>query len=150
MTSLNKFTHSGNVLLAGFGGMLIMMSVLVYLAVKQDIPMVSKNYYQQELVYQHKLDAMNNANIHGNDFSIEQDADQLRLRIPSSLSKNISEGSVYFYCPSLEKMDRKEGLYASEDGAYLLQAALMPGVKYIVKVSFRSGGKDYYKELILQ
>lgn len=147
--SLNKFTHSGNVLLAGFGGMLIMMSVLVYLAVKQDIPMVSKDYYQQELVYQHKLDAMNNTNIYDSGFSIAKEGDRVILRIPAMLAKGITAGSVYFYCPAIEKMDRKELLYANNNGSYSFHTEILSGMEYIVKVSFRSGGKDFYKELTL-
>lgn len=146
---LNKFTHSGNVLLAGFGGMLIMMSVLVYSSVKQDIPMVSKDYYQQELVYQHRLDAMNNTNTYDSNFSVAKEGDKVSLKIPSALSKNITEGSVYFYCPAVEKMDRKEMLHANNDGSYRFNTALLPHMKYILKISFQSGNTDYYKELTL-
>lgn len=147
---VNKFTHSGNILLAGFGGMLIMMSVLVYLAVQQDIPMVSKDYYQQELVYQHRLDAMNNTNTYDSGFSITKAGNQVILQIPAILSKGITEGSVYFYCPSIEKRDRKESLYTNNTGSYRFDTELLPGMVYIIKISFRSGGKDFYKELTLK
>lgn len=145
-----KFTHSGNVLLAGFAGMLIMMSVLVYLSVKQDIPMVSQDYYQQELVYQHRLDAMNNSNTYDRDFSVLRTGQRVSLQIPMALSAGITSGSVYFYCPAFEKMDRKDTLRAGESGLYTFDARVQPDVQYIVKLSFRSGGKDYYKELILK
>jgi hypothetical protein len=147
--STHKLTHSGNILLVGFAGMLIMMSVLVYLSMKQDVSMVSKNYYEQELVYQDKLDAMNNATLYELLFSLTQSDTNLILQVPASLSKNISEGSVYFYCPSNEQLDYKENIKATATGTYLFDKNLARGAGYVIKISFRSGGKNYYKELKL-
>jgi hypothetical protein len=147
--STHKLTHSGNVLLIGFGGMLIMMSVLVYLSMKQDVSMVSKNYYKQELVYQDKLDAMDNATSYDSLFFLTQSGTNVVLQIPASLSKNISEGSVYFYCPSNEQLDYKEKIKATTTGTYLFDKDVTKNAGYLVKVSFRSGDKDYYKELKL-
>jgi hypothetical protein len=147
--STHKLTHSGNILLIGFAGMLIMMSVLVYLSMKQDVSMVSKNYYEQELVYQDKLDAMNNTTLYDPLFSLTQTNANVVLQVPASLSKNISEGSVYFYCPSNEQLDYKENIKATATGTYLYDKNLAKSPGYVIKVSFRSGGKNYYKELKL-
>lgn len=126
-----------------------MMSVLVYLSMKQDVSMVSNNYYEQELVYQHKLDAMNNTNHYDNLFSLTSRGSHVALQIPAALSKNLIEGSVYFYCPSNEDHDYKKSLRASSTGTYLFHKNILKGSGYIVKVSFHSDGKDYYKELKL-
>jgi nitrogen fixation protein FixH len=147
--STHKLTHSGNILLIGFAGMLIMMSILVYLSMKQDVSMVSKNYYEQELVYQDKLDAMNNTTGYDKLFSLTRSGEQVLLQIPVSLSEHISKGSVYFYCPSSEKLDFREELKARTTGTYLFSKNIVQGTGYIVKVSFHSGDKDYYKELKL-
>lgn len=147
--STHKLTHSGNILLIGFGGMLIMMSVLVYLSVKQEIPMVSKNYYEQELVYQQRLDAMNNTNTYDRQFHIAQEDNIINLQLPTELSRNISEGTVYFYCPAQESMDRQVPLPAQADGKYTFDRHNLPGAAYVVKISFRANGRDYYKELKL-
>lgn len=147
--STHKLTHSGNILLIGFGGMLIMMSVLVYLSMKQDVSMVSKNYYEQELVYQDKLDAMNNTTSYDQLFSVTKSNDKVLLQIPAALSKNITKGSVYFYSPSNERLDYKENIKATATGIYSFDKNIAQHAGYIVKISFRSGDKDYYKELKL-
>ena len=126
-----------------------MMSVLVYLSMKQDVSMVSQNYYEQELVYQHKLDAMNNTTHYGKLFSLSRSDSNIVLQIPAALSKNLIEGSVYFYCPSNEERDYKRSLRATPTGTYLFSKNIIKDAGYIVKVSFHSGGKDYYKELKL-
>ena len=147
--SKSKFSHSGNILLIGFGGMLIMMSVLVYLAMKQDIPMVSKHYYEQELVYQQKLNAMNNTHPYDPDFSFEKSAADLTIQLPVVLSSQLTSGTIVFYCPATEKMDREETLVASASGRYTFPLSQLPGRGYIAKITLHSGGRDYYKELKL-
>lgn len=147
--STHKLTHSGNILLIGFGGMLIMMSVLVYLSMRQDVSMVSKNYYEQELVYQHKLDAMNNAVPYDQLFSLTKSNNKVLLQIPPTLSKNLTGGSAYFYCPSNEQLDYQEDIKATATGTYLFDKNITQNAGYILKVTFHSGDKDYYKELKL-
>lgn len=145
--STHKLTHSGNILLIGFGGMLVMMSVLVYLAMKQDVSMVSKNYYEQELVYQQKLDAISNTGLYDSGFTITTKGDVLLLQVPPALSRALNEGSIHFYCPSNDKMDYREALSANESGLYRINKTMLKGNGYVVKITLNTGGKDYYKEL---
>ena len=147
--SFRKLTHSGNILLAGFGGMLMMMTILVYLAVKQDIPMVSKNYYEQELVYQQKLDAIRNTEAYDAGFSVLTTGNQVTVQIPPALAEKLTGGSVYFYCPAKEQQDRRVTLVAGQTGTYSFPVDIKPGLAYQVQIAFRSGNTDYYKELKL-
>lgn len=144
--SISKIFHAGNVLLAGFGGMLIMMSILVYLSIKQDITMVSNNYYEQELQYQHQIDARANTLSYRNDFSLTTSEDSIVLQLPEQLSQVMSQGKVHFYCPSNPKLDRVQAL-APGNGIYHFDRSAVPADNYVVKISFTSGDKDYYHEL---
>ena len=143
----HKLTHPGNILLTGFGALLIMMSVLVYLSVKQKIPMVSQNYYEQELKYQDKLDAMNNTNGYDNLFKVQIEADHITLQLPSALSSSLQDGSAYFYCSSNEAMDHKDTLQANTDGTYVFDSKVLQAKRYVLKISFTADGKAYYKEI---
>jgi len=147
--SKSKITHSGNVLLVGFGSMLIMMSVLVYLSIKQDIPMVSKDYYEQELVYQDKLDAIDNTNAYDGAFSLSKTDEEVTVQVPKALSSIMTKGTIVFYCPSTDKMDRTETLQQNASGTYTFPISQLPGKAYIAKISLQSNGIEYYKELKL-
>ena len=46
----NKLTHSGNVIMAGFGIMLLLMSFLVYKCIMQRTDMVSADYYETQVI----------------------------------------------------------------------------------------------------
>ena len=56
----SKLTHSGNVIMAGFGIMLLLMSFLVYKCIVQRTDMVSADYYEKELHFQENIDAKAN------------------------------------------------------------------------------------------
>ena len=126
-----------------------MMSVLVCLSMRQDASMVSKNYYEQELVYQDKLDAMNNTTPYDQLFSLTKSNNKVLVQIPAALSQNLTKGSVYFYFPSNEQLDYKEEIKATVTGAYSFDKNVAQNAGYIVKITFHSGDKDYYKELKL-
>jgi len=145
--TIRKLTHPGNILLAGFGALLIMMSVLVYCSVKQKIPMVSRNYYEQELKYQDKLNAMNNTSGYDSLFRVRVNAGHIILQLPSALSTSLQDGTAYFYCPSKEALDHKEALHASADGQYTFDRKALQAKRYILKISFTAAGKAYYKEI---
>ncbi len=148
--NVKRVSHPGNILLAGFGLMLLMMGVLVFLSVRQDISLVSKQYYEQELIYQQKIDASTNANAYAGAFQVRLQAEQLLLSIPQMLAQHMEAGQAWFYCPANESMDRKITLHASESGQYIFNRSQFPGKGYLLKLSFTASGKSYYKEFNLQ
>lgn len=147
--SISKLRHPGNILLAGFGLMLLLMSGLVYLSIKQDIPLVSKQYYEQELVYQQKIDASHNAAAYGTAFHIDLKDDQLQLTLPQKLAQQVTQSKAWFYCPANAEMDRSVTLQPSQNGQYVFRRNEFPGKGYLLKLSFTANGKSYYKEFNL-
>jgi nitrogen fixation protein FixH len=144
-----KFRHPGNILLTGFGLMLLMIGALVYFSVRQDIPLVSKQYYEQELVYQQKIDASSNAAAYGTSFQVIPKDNQLQLLLPPELAQHLENGNAWFYCPASEHMDRKVALQASQNGRYVFDRERFPGKGYLLKLSFTANGTSYYKEFNL-
>ena len=146
---IKNLSHPGNILLAGFGLMLLMMGVLVYASIRQDIPLVSKQYYEQELVYEQKMEAGSNAAVYSQAFQVQVSGNELVLSLPSELTQQMEDGIAWFYCPSSERMDRKLKLEASANGQYLFNRHQLPGKGYLLKLSFSTNGKQYYKEFNL-
>jgi nitrogen fixation protein FixH len=144
--STSKITHTGNILIAGFGGMLLMISVLVYLAMKEDVTMVSKNYYEQELAYQDKMRAAANTDAYAAPFRAQLKNEEIQISIPEALSKNIQNGMVEFYCPSSDKWDKKYVLETSATGLYSFRTSALEGPAYTIKLSFIAEGKEFYKQ----
>lgn len=146
---MQKLTHSGNLIIAGFIGMILFMCVMVYLSVKQNFDMVSKNYYEEELQFQHKINATQNTMPYGAGFNIQLQNKNIVLQIPESLSKEIKNAEVVFYCMSNSKLDKTIALQANTTGLYVIEAAAWHKAVYKVKISITTKQQEYYKELAL-
>jgi hypothetical protein len=146
---LSKITHAGNIIIAGFIGMIFFMSFLVYSSINENIDMVSKNYYEEELVFQNKIDAKENALPFANDYAISQVEKQILLQLPQPLAANATSASVVFYCLANSKFDKTVILKANTTGLYTIDTKDFNKANYKVKVSIEANNKNYYKEMNL-
>lgn len=146
---MKKLSHSGNILIVLFCIMLVLMSILVYKSATQEVSMVSKDYYEQELKYQEKLDARNNTRSWDHLFALSKTQDSIRLTLPAVLSSTLEQGKAYFYCPSNALADTVIYLDKSNDGNYTFGPGLLKGFGYIVKIDLETNGRSYYKEIKL-
>ena len=71
----------------------IIMGTLIYKSVKTDFQLVAPNYYEQEVKYQDKIDAINRAK--SIDINFVNQITHLSI-----LSEDIpNNGKIFFYCP---------------------------------------------------
>lgn len=146
---MKTLRHSGNLLLLLFGIMLMLMSILVYRSATQQVSMVSKDYYEQELHYQQQLDARNNTRGLDNGFTLSHSGDSMVLQVPPDISRALTSGKALFYCPSNDKADTLVTLNSTPDGRYSFSRSLLKGRGYILKLDLNAAGKSYYKVLQL-
>ena len=146
----SKFSHSGNIILAGFGMMIIFMSYLVFICINQPAEMVNDNYYENELKYQDNINAKVNGDVYVQSFSITKDGNKIKLSLPAELSSKFTKASVNFYCVADKSADIKMVLQNSSDGIYYLDASSWKKLNFIAKISIVSGGKKYFHELTIQ
>jgi len=146
----SKFSHSGNIILAGFAMMIIFMSYLVFRCVSQPAEMVNDNYYENELQYQDNINAKVNGDEYVESFSITIHGNKIRLTLPKELTTNFTKASVIFYCVSDKTADIKMVLQNSSDGIYYFDASSWKKLNFIAKISIVSGGKKYFHELTIQ
>lgn len=144
---MNKFTHSGNIILLVFGIMLVLMSFLVYKSMQEDVQMTSDNYYEQELKFQETIDAKHNADQYGEKFSIIHQDHSLLLEIPSELNEEAENVQVVFYCISNNRNDQVIKLERNTTGKYTIPTDSWNRCNYKAKISFEAENKKFYKEL---
>ena len=135
----------GTKLLLVFAGFAILMSSLVYLCMKQNFELVSKDYYAEELRYQDKIDGMNNAN-KISAVSVEERAGGIAIQLPKEVQGLATTGQVHFYCPEDSKRDRKIELAVNDEGLMLIDKAKVTKANYVVKVNWQNGDKKYFAE----
>ncbi len=125
---------------------IIMLSVL-YLSRQQNIDLVTEDYYAAELVYQDKIDQLNNSKSKGFEVKHRIEGKELILEFSKSIDEGkVQNGEVYFYRPSDASFDYTQAL--TLDGQNELRIAensLNPGY-YIMKISFSIDNEKYYIE----
>ncbi|HQW54833.1 MAG TPA: FixH family protein [Saprospiraceae bacterium] len=145
--SKSKWTHSGNLIMAGFGFMLLFISFLVYKSLNIDFQMSDKNYYESEMKYNEVMEAEANTSPFEKDFSLTTSDNTVQLKIPSSLSAGLKDGKVIFYCISDEKNDRTVTINPSPEGLYSISTAEWKKTSYRARISFVNTGKSYFREI---
>lgn len=138
-----KWPHSGNVIIAGFIIMIILMSCLVIATTYHTPDMVSDNYYEKELRYQQNIDAMHNTA--GMQFPMVMTEDSILITIPAALVTNLGKGEIKFYCPADSKLDKVFPLAENQQGYGITIKDWQP-MQYIVMVSATTAAGEYSKD----
>lgn len=127
------------VLFAGF------IATLVTVCVRQDVSLVSKDYYQEELAYQQQIDRLNNtAALHEKPVIA---ASQKRITIEFNRYGDIEKGELKVFCPSNAKMDKTFSLDPGQ--APQFDMANAQGGMYRAKMHWTMDGKEYYQEEVI-
>jgi nitrogen fixation protein FixH len=142
----SKLTHSGNIIIAGFGMMILFMCFLVYKSIHNETQMVSDNYYESELNFQDNINAVKNAEAFGTAFTFKQESNRLQFQIPSALNAQMEDAVLNIYCISNKAEDKKIRFKKDATAHYSIDASAWKKLSYTAKLSFAANGKSYYKE----
>ncbi len=143
---MKKISHPGNIVLIGFGGLILFMCYLVYGCTQNPSVMVSKNYYEQELKYQGLIDARTNTEIYSDSILLQKQQYEIIISIPSSLNKILTSANLQLYNYSDDKKDKTIHISLHEASLYTINTTQWGKGNYQLKLSMNSGTKQYYKE----
>lgn len=118
------------------------MAFMVYTTMTKNIDLVTKNYYEEEIQYQQKIDKMNNSKELNEKIKIESTADGVLITYPL---KNIN-GEVSLYRPSDAKKDIRIPASADELGRQLIPKGILESGLWKVQVSWNADGVEYFNE----
>jgi Uncharacterized protein conserved in bacteria len=123
-----------------------LMATLVYVCVKQDVNLVTKNYYQEELKHQGKMDRIQNANELVHQPTISFQAGSLQVVYPE-FSK-IEEGQLKLVRPSDPSLDANFNLTSTEETQNFKLEVWQKGL-YRVSMRWKMDGKEFYVEKVM-
>jgi hypothetical protein len=122
----------------------VFIGTLVSICVRQDLNLVSGNYYQEELAYQQQIERMENAN------KLEQQPSMMivgqELEVKFNGFNNLEEGQVDLFRPSDTRFDRKFVLRNAPGESQLFDVSMMPKGMYHAKMKWSMNGKEYFVE----
>lgn len=125
----------------------VFMATLVTVCVNQNISLVSRNYYQEELKHQTKIDQINNTAALSNKPTIE--INEGVIRVFYSDFDQLETGKLALFRPSDASLDKQFTLSASHQDSIQLALPHWKTGLYRVTMTWRVAGKDYYLDKVM-
>ncbi len=135
----------GNKLVLVFVGFAALIGTLVYKSMNTKFELVSKDYYDDELRYQDKIDGRSNAaKISG--VSVAENTDAVIITLPAEQQGHNITGEAWFYCSSNASSDRKIALTTAVHNQLVVFKKDLVKTNYRLKLSWQDSTAQYYDE----
>jgi hypothetical protein len=129
------------VLFAGF------IATLVTVCMRQDVSLVSKDYYKDELNYQDQISRMNNVNQLDQKPVIQKSGNFLVIDFDQF--KDIQKGQLKLFNPSDAKKDRVYMLQSSAETKQSFPIDDVAKGMYRARMQWVMNGREYYIETVI-
>jgi hypothetical protein len=111
-----------------------------------DINLVEGNYYEKELVYQERIDKINNTSSLPGKIKVVQEPDMIIIQFPQLDTTIAPIGSLMFYRPSDPEKDFSVPLQLNDSSRQVFDIKGLDKGKWVIKLDWEMGGKEYYYE----
>lgn len=136
----------GRWILVAFVFFAAFMATLVTVCVREDVGLVSKNYYADELAYQTKMDQVKNAS--GLSFQPNISIEGSLLKINFAGVGQIQKGQLALLCPSDRSKDQKFEIVSNENEQVFQLHENGRGL-FRAGLKWTMGDKEYYVEKMI-
>jgi len=127
----------------------VMMVTLVVASNRQKMDLVSKNYYEDELMFQKTLDAGKNQAGLSKPVLIHADKDSVTIDFPDEFRSKVLSGDICFYSPANEDWDKNFKI-STNNNIVTISRKSLHDTKYTIKINCAVDGKKYYQESEIQ
>jgi hypothetical protein len=124
------------------------IAILVTVCVRQDISLVSKDYYKEELAYQDQIGRIKNASLLAKRPTIEI-INKNTLQIEFDQFNEIEKGELQLFRPSNAAMDKKFPLNASNTPTQIFSIKNMGKGMYRARMVWTMGEKEFFVEEVI-
>ena len=131
------------VLYIGFVALII---TLVVISMNQKVDLVSKDYYSQEVKYQERIDATNNANAGEKQITFRANPEHVVFTYNAALLTKDFSGEIYFLRPSDAEKDLHIKMSPDMDGMQSVEVSQLSHGMYKLQLSWTINGKKYFHE----
>ncbi len=125
------------------------VAMIVFMIVRtmgEKVELVTSDYYQEELRFQQQIDKANAVKDLGAVPMITANAEAIEIQFPDTLMQQGITGKIRLYRASDASKDVVMDLRPGADGMQLVSTENLLTGLYDVKLSWSSGGEDYYYE----
>ena len=123
------------------------IGTLVTVCVKQDVNLVSKTYYKDELAYQDQIVRIANTQGLPNKPVIAKN--QQGFQIKFEPNAKITKGEIKLFCPSNPEMDKSFSLALDDSNKQAFDISTLKSGMYKAKLLWTMDGKEYFIEEVI-
>lgn len=131
-------------------GFVALVIALVSMAMRQNVDLVSKDYYEQELKFQDKINKSNRSQALKEPLTWEVKQGALLLKFPEQFQGQKISGSIYFFRPSDAAMDKIISLPGDTNLSVNIATDKLNRGLYKIQISWEVNNEEYYNEGIIQ
>ncbi len=128
---------------------LSVMGFVVYESFRQNNSLVEAEYYPKGLEYQKQIDRIANADSLKGKISLKEQGENIVISYPEAFKNARLSGTLYFYRPSDDAGDQLVNIVCDSSLLQKVPAKKLMSGKYIVKMNWKMGGKEFYQEEVL-
>ena len=121
---------------------LIACAVFITFAVRQDVNLVHRDYYEKGVDYTDQMNVNARSAVLTDSIQILIKDDHLQVDFEKSIVSKLDSGKVLLYRPSSSKMDITFPIIFTENSLIINRSNLVSG-RYILKLSWYSEGLKY-------
>jgi len=122
------------------------MATVVVIAATHQENLVNNNYYEQELKFQSRLDAIQRTQQTGATVRLDAAAQKLIIAVPAGHCSQNFSGKIILYRANAPELDQEIALTPAPDGTQALSTSSLSAGSWHVRVSWTAGGLEYYLE----
>lgn len=123
----------------------LFIGALVAVCLRQDISLVSEEYYRDEIAFQRQIVRLENTSMLSRKPIVKIVFHWLMVNF--NQDGLVTNCELTLFCPANRKMDRKYEIASSV--AFVPLDDLAPGL-YRARLSWRMGGREYFQEDLIQ
>jgi len=130
-------------------GFVLLIGSLVFISATNKSELVSKDYYELELKYQDRIDAVNNEKKSAVSINYEIVDQFIVLEYLKSEIKKDFKGEILFFRPSDSTKDLKIDLIFDDEGEQIISKNKLSKGVYKMCISWKNNKTLFYKEAII-
>ena len=133
-----------------YTGFVLLIATMVSLSISQKVDLVSKDYYEQELQFQNKINLMDRTKLLSEQLSWQVQNDELVLDFPDQFKGQQTSGKVFFFRPSDAVLDKNFELQTDTLNTKRMSIKKMKSGLYKIQINWEVENIQYYNEGFIQ
>ncbi len=127
----------------------LVLLIVVFIFMRQDVGLVTNDYYAKEIVYQEEIDKSNRTKGLTEQIDITVEPAQIKFSFPKMFSSGDIGGTIHFYRPSNKEKDFVSNIVTDSSRIQIIETSKLEKGLWKVKIDWSVKNVSYFNEKIV-